>query len=125
MGNAYMRVARLATHPAFSWRTGALQCPLCRESFATVGTYTPHLLAHQDLTEQVGYRFLDARTWAKTALARGWDAEPVALAECLPLPSAAKAIREGRLVLSDADRARLSDRRREQLAARLRWGQPN
>jgi hypothetical protein len=73
-GNAYLRLARLGTHPAFSMRDGQLHCPFraCDGlAFQRVSEYTSHLLKH-DLTEERAQRWLDWRAYDKLARSRGW-----------------------------------------------------
>lgn len=71
-GNAYLRVARLASHPAFG-RDGCLHCPLCPDVFATAGTYDRHVLAHPSLTPTVAYWHLSGRTFEREAHRHGWE----------------------------------------------------
>jgi uncharacterized C2H2 Zn-finger protein len=55
-GNAYHRIARLGTHPAFSMRAVALVCPCCGQEFQRVGEYTRHYIGHRPPVEE-------ARSW--------------------------------------------------------------
>jgi hypothetical protein len=55
VGNAYARVRRLSSHPAFSFMaTDArpLKCPLCGELFGRVPEYDKHYMTHKPTPEQ-------------------------------------------------------------------------
>jgi hypothetical protein len=69
-GNAYARIRRLATHPAFR-RDGMLHCPRGCESFATVPEYTKHALSH-DLTSKEAWEWLSGKVYNKYWEKRGW-----------------------------------------------------
>lgn len=71
-GNRYMKIARLASHPAFSLGCGALVCPLCPE-FKTerAGEYDKHFIAHGPTQEQA-YQWLSWRTYERLAAKNGW-----------------------------------------------------
>jgi hypothetical protein len=75
--NAYLRIGRLATHPAFSARDGCvLVCPICGgepEQFRTtrVAAYDRHFVAH-DPSAADAERFMSGRSFERLAIARGW-----------------------------------------------------
>jgi hypothetical protein len=71
-GNRYLKIARLASHPAFSLAQAALACPLC-EDFTTerCGEYDRHFLAH-DPTQEQACEWLSWRTYERLAAKRGW-----------------------------------------------------
>ena len=77
--NTYLRIGRLATHPAFSARDGCvLVCPICAgapEQFRTtrVAEYDRHFVAH-DPDEADAERFMSGRSFERLAIARGWRA---------------------------------------------------
>lgn len=70
--NAYLGLATLATHPAFSFERCELVCPLCLV-FATrrVAEYDAHFLAH-DPVQPVAERWLSGRRYEQLALSKGW-----------------------------------------------------
>lgn len=69
--NAYMQIAGLSMHPAFTMKAAALQCPICSD-FTTlrVAEYNAHFLAHKP-TEEQGYRYLSGR-YERQAPKLGW-----------------------------------------------------
>ena len=75
--NTYLRIGRLATHPAFSARDGCvLVCPICAgapEQFRTtrVAEYDRHFVAH-DPDEADAERFMSGRSFERLAIGRGW-----------------------------------------------------
>jgi hypothetical protein len=73
VGSAYHRIGRLATHPMFRmYGSGPLHCPFCDEGFRRVPEAEKHLLAHDDLTVDIAWRFLSGRTWEREQPKRGW-----------------------------------------------------
>jgi len=67
VGNAYARVRRLSSHPAFSYAgTDArpLKCPLCGELFGKIPEYDSHLLSHQP-SEAVAAQWMSARSFER------------------------------------------------------------
>lgn len=62
--NAYLAVGRLATHPAFSLRSGMLRCPICGEEHSKVKEYDKHFLAHKP-TLDLGKTWLSWRTFER------------------------------------------------------------
>ena len=77
--NAYLRIGRLATHPAFSAQDGCvLVCPICAgepDQFETtrVAEYDRHFVAH-DPDEADAERFMSGRSFERLAIERGWRA---------------------------------------------------
>lgn len=73
--SAYHRIARLATHPAWSHRHAALKCPICPTptTFAHVPLYERHFLTHQPTAEQA-WQWLSGRAYRQLHTARGWPA---------------------------------------------------
>lgn len=53
MGNGYMKLLRLCSHPAFSMRDGELHCPLCDFKTSRVPEYDKHFFTHNPTEEQV------------------------------------------------------------------------
>lgn len=62
--SAYMKMARLGTHPAFRMSTGCLVCPFCGEAFERVPVYTRHFVAHTPDVDEAR-QWLDWRAFAK------------------------------------------------------------
>ena len=64
--------ARLAPHPAFSYRATALACPI-RRQFITlkVTEYDRHFTGHNPTQEQA-YAWLSSRSYDRLAARRGW-----------------------------------------------------
>jgi hypothetical protein len=69
--SSYHRVARLATHPAFSTTDCCLHCPRGDGAFDRVGEFNRHVLQH-DLSQEEAYSNLDAKTYARLAAKHGW-----------------------------------------------------
>ena len=70
--NAYLGLAALATHPAFSFERCELVCPLC-PVFATrrVAEYDMHFLGHEP-SRADAERWLSGRRYEQLALSKGW-----------------------------------------------------
>lgn len=75
--SSYLGLARLGTHPAFSWAAAALVCPYMATAGCTEGPYTrfgeydKHFLTH-DPDAATAYRWLSAKTYERQAPRRGW-----------------------------------------------------
>lgn len=80
--NSYLGLARLGTHPAFTWDACTLVCrwPGCEQQFARVGEYDRHFLAHKP-DARMAYRWLSGRTYDREASKQGWPPGPEALAK--------------------------------------------
>jgi hypothetical protein len=70
-GSSYHRIARLATHPAWSHRKVALVCPVCHAEHLRVSDYERDFLAHQPDAE-LAWRWLSGRRYEREAPRRGW-----------------------------------------------------
>jgi hypothetical protein len=70
--NAYLGLATLATHPAFSFERCELVCPLC-PVFTTrrVAEYDAHFLGHEP-SRADAERWLSGRRYEQLALSMGW-----------------------------------------------------
>ena len=70
--NGYLGTARLASHPAFSYRAAALDCPICRQFITLkVTEYDRHFTGHNPAQEQA-YAWLSGRSYDRLAARRGW-----------------------------------------------------
>ena len=64
--------ARLASHPAFSYRATALGCPSCCQFITLkVTEYDRHFTGHNPTQEQA-YAWLSGRSHDRLAARRGW-----------------------------------------------------
>ena len=67
MGNAYARVRRLSSHPAFSYQgTDAtpLKCSFCSELFGQIPEYDKHFMGHSP-SRQEAQKWLSARSFKR------------------------------------------------------------
>jgi hypothetical protein len=70
--HSYLGTARLASHPAFSYRATALACPICRQFITLKMTgYDRHFTSHNPAQQQ-GYARLSGRSYDRLAARRGW-----------------------------------------------------
>lgn len=71
--NAFIAVAKLGTHPAFSFiHGGVLVCPICQDHETTSAKdFDEHFLSH-DPTPLQGELWLSGDTFDRVAVERGW-----------------------------------------------------
>ena len=69
--NSYLAIGYLATHPAFSHRWVALECPICGKRTSRVGEYDKDFLAH-DPSGRVAWTYLSGKKYDREAPKRGW-----------------------------------------------------